>query len=115
MTDDEFDVMSEKVEGLITLWKPFFGIENWSLTIEFFRGPIPGNEDAVGCCHSLWEYMDATLQFNLAELAENGDEQLEGVVIHEMLHIIVDELKTKKGSPERVVTHLSRILQRVSK
>lgn len=115
MTDDEFDVMSEKVEGLITLWKPFFGIENWRVNIHFYRGAIPGNEDAAGCCHSLWEYLDATLEFNLAELAENDDEQLESVVVHELLHIIVDELKTKKGSPERVVSHLSRILMRLSK
>lgn len=115
MTDDEFDVMSEKVESLITLWKPFFGIENWSLVINLHRGPIPGDEDAAGSCRSTWEYMHATLAFNLEELADYEDEEVEGVVIHELLHIIVDELKTKRGSPERVVTHLSRILQRVSK
>ena len=59
-------------------------------------------------CFPDWRYKQAFIHVNLVECAYQSLEKLENVVVHELMHIFLDELRSKKkGHEERVVTMLA--------
>ena len=62
-------------------------------------------------CDSAWQYGEANLWFNIPYLTKENvsKERIEYVVLHELCHILVNEMGCKdKDHEERVVTYLAR-------
>lgn len=61
--------------------------------------------------------MHAIMSFSLGHMAGYSDEEMEEVILHELMHCVLDEAagahRKDKGSLERVTTSLARTLQRV--
>jgi len=114
LNDAEFEFQRERVTKALAAWSPVFGLENWLVEFKFNRGPADGQSpDSPAVSWPLWEYMTARIEFNLTEIARLNQFELENVVIHELLHLVTEEaVGGNTGSLERVVSHLSRILQR---
>ena len=116
----------ESIINLVTKWKDLLGLYNWVIDIMW-----DDDVDAGTHLHSLgwqalfemvasWPYMLASLHVNCKYLCELDDERLEELIIHELMHLILAELREAKSNDlhlheERVVTMLSRAFNRLNK
>lgn len=99
-----------KVELFLGMWTVSYDIRDW-LTNEH------GDEtQTVARCFTHWNYFTAELEFNYMILKDKADSFIENVVLHEMLHIVVNEMREEHiDHEERVVSHLTMIIDRLGK
>jgi hypothetical protein len=113
MTDAEFEAAKARVHGFAERWTPLLGLDDWDISWEYNREP-PDKEREIAHCAVDWEYEQATVTWSITELLndECDDEKLERIVVHELAHIILREMredtKTKINHEERVATRLSK-------
>ncbi len=102
------------------------GLQNWKVDLTYHDGPyvIDGamDNEAVGSCLARWQYQTAHLQFNTQETAKMDDGDLEQVIVHELSHALVNEMRAQnlpagwswdKGDTaheERVVTNITNAI-----
>ncbi len=56
---------------------------------------------------SNWKYLQADLQFSHYLLSEKEEKQIERIVIHELLHVLLNEMREEGiEHEERVISHL---------
>lgn len=117
MTDKEFRDTKRRIMKIFDSWRLNMGLRHWEVTTEFVREP---QEDRVaGRAHVRWEYQLATLEFFCAELLPLSDRNLEEIIVHEMVHILVNEMRefakdtesaAQMKHEERVTTILTNAL-----
>lgn len=62
-------------------------------------------------CDSSWKYFTADLDFSYVQLKDMEEKEIEKIIIHELLHIVVNEMQ--EGGiehEERVTSHLQMIM-----
>ena len=97
-------------------WIPALGLDEYHIEVAYYSDPddFPaGKGDDTGRpaaqVISKWQYMGAWLGVNMLEVADLDDVQLEEAVVHELCHVLVDELDPQDVKhEERVVTQLSK-------
>jgi len=57
-------------------------------------------------CHVDWRYMTYTIDVNLPVMRGMNKCEIERFVVHELMHVVLDELNADKDHEERVVTML---------
>jgi len=77
-----------KILQLEPYWNIKFSIRNSSNQMS------PGNEDAMACIIVDLRYFVADIEFNAPEINEG---ELEAVILHELLHIVIEPLSTSSG------------------
>ena len=73
-----------------------------------------GNGECVMICYADWRYGRFTLDINVKRVAELDDATLESYFIHEMMHVLVNEMRQKEDTlahEERVVTGLTKAFE----
>lgn len=125
MNDLEFEAQKERVRRVYDRWDQPLGLKWWRITQEWcrdlsgFEGESNGhvNFTPLARTSASWEYMIATISFNLVGIADIDDEALERVVVHEMCHVLVREMRDDYGGhathdtpahEERVVSSLAQ-------
>lgn len=111
------DVSEEELHvlNLIRKWVPILGLEAWKIDIDLeFR------HDYLPCrVSALWAYLHAHLQVNVPLLFTLNDEQLEETIVHELVHVVLSELrddsKEEDLHEERTATILARAFMRIVK
>lgn len=82
-----------QIKATIDKWRKILQIEpRWKIRFEIKNSPSEmseGYNDAQACVDVESSYFSATIEFNAAEIAEN---ELDEVVLHELLHIILEPL-----------------------
>ena len=64
---------------------------------------------SAATCHTNWQYLDATINVNLSVIKTMTAEQIEYVVVHELMHIFLNEMRaTGVEHEERTATILAR-------
>lgn len=64
---------------------------------------------SLALCESDWRYMTAVIKVNLDLLASVNEEDLEEIVVHELMHVILGEMhESGMAHEERVATFLAR-------
>lgn len=111
MTDAEYAQQKARVEALIEKWAAPLGILWWDVDYHWHRLK---DEDSPGCAASAttqWQYIQARVNWYLPTIADLSDKDLERAVVHEHLHILVDEM-APEGSmtpgEERVCSALAK-------
>lgn len=108
------DQIVENVNALIALWKPRLGLDNWKVVVEITPVITRGDGKymgSAGLCTPQWQYMLAELNFAGDRLAELSANDLEEVVVHELMHVVLSELETTgEKKEERVATMLTAAL-----
>jgi len=89
------------------------GLSDWKIDVSYHTylhtGPSGNNTIAVTNVH--WQYMDACIQINLAVSQDQTEKDIEKVVIHELMHVVVNEMREDDiKHEEKVVTMLSNIM-----
>jgi hypothetical protein len=112
-----------RILALLDHYRPLLWLADWRINVQWHnrRSDTPDDPSAAGCTASP-EYREADLSFTLDELS---DDELPGIVIHELLHAVLWEMtgamdRWAKGDPEReetarralerVTVHLERVL-----
>ena len=97
MNDAEFEVQKERFRSLVETWKSRLGLHVWDFEMDWQRGPFEVNGEMTagiaGAAIVRWEYVDATLKFNLESCATLSDEEAESLVVHELMHVFLKELQ----------------------
>jgi hypothetical protein len=74
------------------------------------------NIDTIATCAAEWKYFHVTLNFSYAKMRDMKKTEIEKIVIHELLHAVVNEMREDGiDHEERVVSHLTMILDWMDK
>lgn len=117
MTDAEFEKGKARLIALRDRWQSVIMPGGWTIT-HCFMGDSNDMIDhkgksvpkALALCAARWEYMEATIQWNMPRLADHDDESLERTFIHELMHVFLNETREEPFQlrhEERVATELA--------
>jgi hypothetical protein len=111
-------VMSkEKIDHYVNKWLKPLGLLWWTVGIIYLDDPkeliekdFYRDEDYVlGRTYADWKYGRATVYFNVPAFEGLSDEDVEMAVVHEFIHILVNEAREGEiHHEERVVTNLTK-------
>ncbi len=114
MKKKTFKYHRKRVRKFVKPWLHVLGL-GWYEAIEFhwydnekdFRKSADGT--VLMRVWSDWRYMTATVAVNVPAVARLTDTQLERAVVHEFVHVLVNEMREKGiDHEERVVTMLTK-------
>lgn len=134
MNDAEYDKQKARIQRLINYWVKLLGLGWWRIDFAYKREGLKlddniddtGTEFTAAKTHAHWQYLDALTEWNMPWVAGADDENLEKTVVHELVHLFINEMRewAGDGAPpgglkhairheERVVTQLTNALLRL--
>lgn len=122
MNDREYEETKARIVALVERWVRATGLGWWKITSAYDRtgGDFAeaiertGNfqRGSAARCFAEWRYGIATILWNMPLIAEFDDEELEMVVVHELMHVFLNEMASPKPADlaheERVATSLQK-------
>lgn len=110
----------EQIREAFTKWIPRLGLAWWDIEIAYYDDPVEilsrfrafdDSNVAAATVNVQWYYGKATIAVNLPALADLGQEQIERIAVHELMHILINEMR-EDGilHEERVVTQLTKAI-----
>lgn len=126
MTDKEFSAHKRRLEVLAKRWLRPSGLGWWRINMRYlrdglsdFNGGHPGDQalQTIAEVTSLWQYLKATISWNMQAVMEMNDKELERTFTHEICHIFINEMREwapgNKGMKheERVVETLAMAMR----
>ena len=106
------------VEASLKKWLKPLGLLWWDVQVHFYDDPadivnvFKCDEDqviVVARTYVTWQYATANLHFNLIALVGMSDDKVERIVVHELVHILINEMnEQEQHHEERVVTGLTK-------
>ncbi len=110
---------SKNLDRFVIRWVDIMGLSGWRINIRYIKAPemtkLTGGTLYEAFCTPQWEYKTADLYFNLDEVVGMQVDEGESLVVHELAHCLVSEMRSwEKDSDheERVVTDIERALMR---
>ena len=125
LTDAEFEEQRQRILALIDRWQTCLGLRWWKVTHTYERGEYHSNgsyaPEVVANTAVMWEYLHATVTWNMTKVADQDADDLEYAFVHECMHVLVHEMRVWRpnGEPpiinemereheERVCTQLAK-------
>jgi hypothetical protein len=67
-------------------------------------------------CDTSWKYFTADIDFSYVQLKDMEEKEIEKIIIHELLHIVLNEMREDGlEHEERVTSHLQMIMSWMDK
>ena len=113
MTEREAARQRRRIERFWKKWRRTLGLDEWETALNFNDGEYiqqdgEASGEAVASAHARWQYRHASVSFNLERVARLDEEDLEQMVIHEAMHIILNEMREEGVKhEERVASSLA--------
>lgn len=99
-------------------WKQYLFLGSWKIDWNI-RDYLSGEDSSyhiVGRCESKWQYFTASLDFSYVQMKDMPEDEIEKVVIHELLHVVLNEMREDGiDHEERVTSHLAMIIDWMDK
>lgn len=116
MNDKEYEEQKKRIEIYINGLQKVLGMNWWAITHEFLREKEEHDCSIVAMTSTRWEYRSAYVRWYIPVVAEQSDEELRGVFIHEMSHILVgptqnNETDADTQMTEFAVTNVARAIE----
>lgn len=111
-TASEIKQTKQKIHLLMKKWVGPIGLGWFAIKTKYNMncGESSDQEYSVlAKCTTRWEYRVAEIEFNMHACAYCDDESLEQVVVHELMHIFVNEMR------EEGIKHEERVCETLSK
>jgi Zn-dependent peptidase ImmA (M78 family) len=86
MNDKAAEAQKKRVDKYLKKWREA-GFGWWKIDVTWSRGDH--EDEAPATCYCQWEYRQAEITFYLPAIAKLTDEEVEGVVVHELSHLLV--------------------------
>jgi hypothetical protein len=98
------------------IWTYRLGLRWWTVNVIYHKGKearkfFAAGEDETVLARTFadWRYSVANIHINLPAFRDMEDNEIERVVIHELCHVLVNEMREGEiHHEERVVTHLQK-------
>jgi hypothetical protein len=125
MNDKEYREQKERIRKLVKKWCRTLGLRWWTIDFIYHRDRKDPNEKSVYspiALQGMWEtafsvhsdayYLTASVDCYLPILAQITDDKLEPMFLHEMMHIFLSRLHSKKKDEEEelVATQLANAI-----
>ena len=120
MNDAEFAKQKRRIQVIFKKWQPILRLTGWEFTWQYHRqclpdaGPNAPRWEPLGRCTPMWEYKSALVEFVLSSVADLTDDELEGHIVHELVHVLVNELKEYDMERPETVKHEERVVTEVT-
>ena len=107
----------KKIRKYIDKWQTSLGLGWWKVDVYYHVDKkhikkVLGSNRVRAQVNSDWRYSEATIHFNIPAFIYLEDHEIETVVLHELVHILVCEMREgKMHHEERVVTGLTKAFQ----
>jgi hypothetical protein len=92
MNDKEYAKQKKRVQKYIDKWFDTMGLKWFRVTMDWVRERDNDNPGTAARTTTHWQYRQAWIQWFVPSLAENDDEFLENIIIHEFTHILLSPL-----------------------
>jgi len=94
--------VKKEVQGYLAKWVPATGLGWWSIHAVWEYDVIHGAPNAIALTSFQWEYLSATIVFNVPKLLNlDTPEEREEVVVHELAHVLLAEIPNAHKDRER--------------
>ena len=96
MDDAAFGKQKRRLLKLANRWIGPLGLKWWKLDLVYSRTPLDSSKPGFYCqakTSVAWEYLDATITWNMEAIEGLSDEELEKIFVHECCHILVNEMR----------------------
>ncbi len=123
MKDEAYEAEKARIEGFYARWRSVLGLDGWDVARSYFDGEyVKGHGEtsdaAAGSASVRWEYRHATLSFNVQNTRDLDDAEMEAIVVHECMHILLHEMRDDTATDikheERVATSLAWAFMRTT-
>lgn len=111
MTESKKDLIKKYLD----IWTYRLGLRWWHIEARFIDDPttiirtFTDPEDVLARTTVRWEYAQAVISFNIPAWDDVDDDEIEEYVIHELCHVLVNEMQEgETHHEERVVTSLAK-------
>ncbi len=92
MNDREYREQKQRIHRVMSWWVKHAGIGYWKVTSNYDRdGSTFRERDDIAHVVADWRYHEATIDWNMTAVAELDDEDLEYGVVHELMHVHLNE------------------------
>lgn len=105
------------VNKYLKKWKSNLFLGMWTINFNI-RSYLSddGSHSTAATCDASWKYFTATIDFSLEQMEDLSEDEIEKIVIHELLHIVVNEMREDGiDHEERVTSHLQMIMSWMDK
>jgi predicted SprT family Zn-dependent metalloprotease len=113
MKKQKFKRARKRFNRIALEWATRMGLKWWSLHFLYY-GKTPkkfrredGHQTAVRVL-ARWQYLEAYFEVNTPAIARMSDSELEALVVHEMCHVLVNEMR------EKGIKHEERVCSRLA-
>jgi hypothetical protein len=100
VNDADYAAAKELLEPIVDRWLETLGLRWWDITLEFCRAGIPTRDTHDGMPITIyaqvstrWHYQTAIISLNVPALVELPDRKIEAIIVHECMHIFLNELQ----------------------
>ncbi len=107
----------QRLRKLFTKWTKTLGLEDWDIHCELApeAGNVDRNLEAAAETITWWQYMRATVRFCKSYVEGVGDAELEHIVIHELMHVVLAEMEARNVKhEERAAVMLQRAFSKLA-
>ncbi len=84
------------LQGIIPEWLKLLDMGFWDIEIRYeFQGSCETKDGStpLAQCWTEWEYRKAIITFYIQLLGDHTEEELEGILVHELMHIYVRPMR----------------------
>lgn len=124
MTDAEYRVQRKRLMLLQDKWHSTLGLRWWNVTYSYSRDPLKSEAAEGRTCLAQtmvnWEYMKATITFDMQAVIDETDDDLEVCFVHECMHIFVNEMRMwaesemPSGKMDEAIKHEERVVTQLT-
>lgn len=92
----------ERIRNIVTRWITPMGLNWWDVEVKFvYQAPLADSSFlTIARADVEWEYKLASITFYVPEMVDMEDKELEEIVVHEMVHILVAPIQQDDGNQQ---------------
>lgn len=104
MTDTEYKKEKARIKKVIDKFFKPLGFGWWVVDIEWDRERNEDSPSQTARTASNWQYRTARITFVVPVCAEQTDEELENIILHELSHILAAPIQDFRDDQSREIT-----------
>lgn len=127
MNDKEYNEQRDRLLTLADKWIAPLGLKWWHVKFEYSRESLStqGQKASGRSCQAQtivdWEYLNATITFDMQAIVDESDKELESTFVHECCHILIHEMRMWAGpeftreKQDEAIKHEERVVTLLAK